>query len=186
MTECCACCDCPFRTLESSFFATAPLASWKSTGGKDSRNWLTVEQAQALLNALDFTTTKGLRDRAILAVLLGCGLRRSELAPLTFGHLQQRDGRWCIVDLKGKHRPHPNNPHASLVATDAWTSAGNVVDRPIFRPVGRGDVVGDVGLSEQVVWQLLRPEACAESGASAVDFQLIISAHHPHSHNGKG
>lgn len=49
------------------------------------------------------------------------------------------------------------------VATDAWTSAGNVVDRPIFRPVGRGDVVGDVGLSEQVVWQLLlRPKACAE------------------------
>ena len=39
-------------------------------------NWLTVRQAQTLLNAPDATTTKGLRDRAILAVLLGCGLRR--------------------------------------------------------------------------------------------------------------
>src|SRR6202040_1985749 len=66
-------------------------------------NWLTVRQAQALLNAPDATTAKGLRDRAILAVLLGCGLRRSEVAVLTFSHIQQRDGRWCIVDLVGKH-----------------------------------------------------------------------------------
>jgi len=45
-------------------------------------NWLTAKQAQALLNAPDATTIKGLRDRAILAELLGCGLRRSEVAAL--------------------------------------------------------------------------------------------------------
>src|ERR1700693_5101220 len=66
-------------------------------------NWLSIKQAQTLLNTPDARTTKGLRDRAILAVLLGCGLRRSECAALTFGHVQQRDGRWCIVDLVGKH-----------------------------------------------------------------------------------
>src|SRR5713226_5860 len=66
-------------------------------------NWLTLRQAQALLGAPDISTVKGLRDRAILAVLLGCGLRRSEVAALTFAHVQQRDGRWCIVDLVGKH-----------------------------------------------------------------------------------
>ena len=49
------------------------------------------------------STLKGLRDRAIIAVLLGCALRRSEVAALTMGHVQQRDGRWCIVDLVGKH-----------------------------------------------------------------------------------
>src|SRR5664279_5543611 len=57
-------------------------------------NWLSIRQAQTLLNTPDTTTTKGLRDRAILAVLLGCGLRRSEVAALTVGHVQQRDGRW--------------------------------------------------------------------------------------------
>src|SRR3954451_16211497 len=65
-------------------------------------NWLTVRQAQTLLNAPDTSTTKGLRDRAILAVLLGCGLRRSEVAALMARHVQQREGRWCIVDLVGK------------------------------------------------------------------------------------
>ena len=36
-------------------------------------NWLSMRQAQTLLNTPDTTTKKGLRDRAILAVLLGCG-----------------------------------------------------------------------------------------------------------------
>src|ERR1700751_3718598 len=51
-------------------------------------SWLSVQQAQKLLNAPDATTPKGLRDRAILAVLLGCGLRRSEAAALTVCHIQ--------------------------------------------------------------------------------------------------
>src|SRR5689334_12760905 len=46
-------------------------------------NWLSLRQAQTLLSAPDAATIKGLRDRAILAVLLGCGLRRSEVAALT-------------------------------------------------------------------------------------------------------
>lgn len=66
-------------------------------------NWLSLQQAQALLNAPDIRTTKGLRDRAMFAVLLGCGLRRSEVAALTMKHIQMRDSRWCIVDLVGKH-----------------------------------------------------------------------------------
>src|ERR1035438_3199535 len=73
------------------------VKSAKSIGVR-AGNWLSLKQAQALLNAPDITTTKGLRDRAIIAVLLGCALRRSEVAALTMAHVQQRDGRWCIVD----------------------------------------------------------------------------------------
>src|SRR6266700_5122764 len=72
------------------------VKSVKSIGVRTG-NWLSLRQAQALLGAPDATTTRGLRDRAILAVLIGCGLRRSEVAALTFGHIQQRVGRWCIV-----------------------------------------------------------------------------------------
>ncbi len=48
-----------------------------------SGNWLSLKPAQALLNAPDISTTQGLQDRAIIAVLLGCALRRSEVAALT-------------------------------------------------------------------------------------------------------
>ena len=65
-------------------------------------NWLTAEQGQALCQAPDGERLKGRRDRALLSLLLACGLRRHELAELTFGHLQQREGHWAIVDLSGK------------------------------------------------------------------------------------
>src|SRR5713226_4294780 len=68
----------------------ARVKSVKSTGIRVG-NWLSLRQAQSLLNAPDVSTVRGLRDRAILAVLLGCGLRRSEVAALTFTHIQQRD-----------------------------------------------------------------------------------------------
>src|SRR5205814_6100879 len=65
-------------------------------------NWLTPEQSQRLWNTPDFQTLKGKRDRALLAVLLACGLRRHEAVNLDFGHVQQREDHWAIVDLKGK------------------------------------------------------------------------------------
>src|SRR5450755_1123966 len=124
-------------------------------------NWLSVAQAQKLLNTPDVTTTKGLRDRAILAVLLGCGLRRSEVAALTFGHVQQRDGRWCIVDLRGKHGRVRTMPMPTWVkvAIDAWASAAGVADGYVFRPVNRADRIGGERLGEKVVWQLIKPYA---------------------------
>src|SRR5438876_1168213 len=100
-------------------------------------NWLSLRQAQALLGAPDAATTKGLRDRAILAVLIGCGLRRSEVAALMFTHIQLRDDRWCIVDLVGKHGRVRTVPMPSWVklASDAWTSAAGLKDGRVFRPV---------------------------------------------------
>src|SRR5665811_288114 len=58
-------------------------------------NWLSLRQAQALLSAPDITTLRGLRDRAILAVLLGCGLRRSKagLVLAFLGAAARRDVR---------------------------------------------------------------------------------------------
>jgi site-specific recombinase XerD len=65
-------------------------------------NWLTCAQGRKLLEAPDRDRTKGKRDHAIIALLLGCGLRRSELTGLKLAHLQQRDDHWAIIDLFGK------------------------------------------------------------------------------------
>jgi integrase len=138
----------------------ARVRSAKSVGVRVG-NWLSARQAQTLLNAPDVATVRGLRDRAILAVLLGCGLRRSEVAALTFAHLQQRDGRWCIVDLVGKHGRVRTAPMPTWVkvAVDGWASPAGVTEGCVFRSVNRADrVIGD-RLGEKVVWQLIKPYA---------------------------
>jgi site-specific recombinase XerD len=126
-------------------------------------NWLSLRQAQALLGAPDPGTLRGRRDRAILAVLLGCGLRRSEVAAFTFAHLQQRDGRWCIVDLLGKHGRIRTVPMPAWVkvAVDAWTAAAGVADGHVFRAVNRGDHVQGAAMGEKVVWQMVKGYAQA-------------------------
>jgi len=95
------------------------------SAGTRTGNWLTQVEAQHLLDVPDLATRRGVRGRAILATLLGCGLRRSEIAALTVAHVQQRDGRWMIVDLVGKHHrvrsvPMPN---WTKVAIDAGATA---------------------------------------------------------------
>jgi site-specific recombinase XerD len=60
-------------------------------------NWLTAEQSRALIDAPTAETLRGKRDRAILGVLLGCGLRRSELVHLKVEHMHQQEDHWAIV-----------------------------------------------------------------------------------------
>jgi integrase len=81
-------------------------------------NWLTAEEARRFWQSPAPNTLKGMRDRAILAVLLGCGLRRRELADLDFAHLQQREEHWAIVDLVGKRRPHSNGAFSRMGKKD--------------------------------------------------------------------
>jgi integrase len=99
----------------------------------------------------------------MLAVLLGCGLRRSEVAALTLKHIQQRDNRWCIVDLIGKHGRVRTIPMPTWVkvAIDAWTAAVGLTEGHVLRPVGRGDQLQGERMTEKVVWQLLQPYAMA-------------------------
>ena len=75
-------------------------------------NWLSTSEARALWRSPDAQTLKGKRDRAVIAVLLGCGLRRRELADLTFDHLQRRDKHWAIVDESVKFAVFPTGVDA--------------------------------------------------------------------------
>jgi integrase len=59
----------------------------------------------------------------MVAVLIGCGLRRGELLGLTLGSIQQREEHWVIADLVGKggHVRTVPVPTWVKVAVDAWT-----------------------------------------------------------------
>ena len=129
--------------------------------GVRSGNWLTREQAERLLNAPDSGTLKGLRDRALLAVLVGCGLRRQEAATLTLDSIQQRDGRWVIVDMHGKGgrvRTVPV-PAWAKAAIDGWTQAAGFQDGRVFRPVNKGGRISGQGMTAQSVYEVVKAYA---------------------------
>ena len=67
-------------------------------------NWLTIDQSKTLLGMSSLETPRGKRDRAILSLLIGCGLRRAELVGLRTDDLQIREEHWVIADLIGKGR----------------------------------------------------------------------------------
>lgn len=122
------------------------------TSGVRTGNWLSREEAQDLINAPDLTTLKGLRDRAILAILIGCGLRRSEAAKLCGNHIQQREGRWAVVNLVGKGNRVRTVPMPSWtkVCLNAWEHALRAeigtyfASEPIFRAINKADKLAGV------------------------------------------
>lgn len=124
-------------------------------------NWLTLEQAQALLRTPRPGTLKGARDRAILALLLGCGLRREEVALLEVRHFQMRDNRWVILDMVGKGgrvRTIPM-PTWAKEALDAWQAHASITSGHVFRAVNRGGRVYGAGMTSQAVYNVLKDYA---------------------------
>src|SRR5664280_1871759 len=91
-------------------------------------NWLTAEQGKRLLLAADEASLRGRRDYAMLAVLLGCGLRRAELTALRIEDLQLREEHWVIADLVGKggHMRTIPVPDWVKAGIDAWTAASGI------------------------------------------------------------
>lgn len=121
-------------------------------------NWLTAEQARTLWQVPDCTTLKGKRDRALLAILLGCGLRRREAAELDISHFQRRENHWAIVDLVGKGRHVRTVPVPEWVkaAIDSWLASARIGDGRLFRCVCRAGKTWGDGLTERVVWHVVK------------------------------
>lgn len=65
-------------------------------------NWLTADQGRSLLLKSQGDSLRSKRNYAILALLIGCGLRRGELLALSVASIQLREEHWVIADLHGK------------------------------------------------------------------------------------
>jgi site-specific recombinase XerD len=104
---------------------------------------------------------KGKRDRALLAILLACGLRRHEAVSLDMRHIQQREEHWAILDLHGKagHTRTVPMPDWIKRVLDRWTSAAAITTGKIFRPVNKAGVTCGNAVSAKVVWHVVREYA---------------------------
>ncbi len=124
-------------------------------------NWLSAPQGKHLVDSYSTDSPRGLRNRAMLSVLIGCGLRRAELLSLRFEDLQIREEHWVIADLTGKGGHIRTVPVPKWVkrSVDTWASAAGLSTGRVFRAIDRfGRVWGD-GLTDKVVWLVVREAA---------------------------
>jgi site-specific recombinase XerD len=120
-------------------------------------NWLTLDQVERLLELPDSKTNKGKRDRALLTLLVGCGLRRQELAALRIEDIQQRDGRWCIVDMLGKGNRFRTVPMPSWAkdAADEWLAAARFSTGLVLGAVNKGGSIARQGMTAQSIYEVV-------------------------------
>jgi integrase len=77
-------------------------------------NWLTPEHGRRLLTQRTPITLREVRDHAMLAVFLGCGLRRGELLAMQLGWIQPREGALGHRRSHRQRRARPDRPHAGV------------------------------------------------------------------------
>ncbi len=126
--------------------------------GHRTGNWLSLEQAQQLINAPDISALYGLRNRAMLAVLIGCGLRRHELVKLILPQLQMREGRWVITDLVGKRNKTrtvtvPNWVKQSI---DVYINATQIHSGHLFQAMTKGGHISRDSISAETVRDVVK------------------------------
>lgn len=121
-------------------------------------NWLTVSEAQQFMNAVGDRTLLEKRDSAMMAFLLGCGLRRGELVALKLNQLQRREDHWVIVDLVGKGgrlRTVPI-PDWCKCRVDCWLEAAGVKEGIVFRRMLKGGARAEAGITPESVWNVVK------------------------------
>src|ERR1700680_4339496 len=130
--------------------------------GFRSGNWLSAEESSEVLKCARGNSMRAKRDYAMLALLFGCGFRRSELVGLELDEIQMRQGHWAVVDLigKGGHIRTVPIPQWVKAALDQWVVAARVTEGRIFRAVARAGKVWGKGISQNVVWYVVK--GCCE------------------------
>lgn len=127
--------------------------------GIRSGNWLSKEQAERLINTPDINNIIGIRDRAILACMLGAGLRRTECANLKVENIQMREGRWCLCDIIGKGNRIRTIPIADWVkqSLDAWCLTGKIYSGCLFYSLDRTHYYKErKQMCDQAIYEIVR------------------------------
>lgn len=97
----------------------------------------------------------------MVAMLIGCGLRRAELLALRLESIQEREEHWVIADLIGKARHVRTVPMPAWVkaAVDSWTTMAGITHGPVFRAINKAGRLWGAGMSPKVLWDVVRAAA---------------------------
>lgn len=125
----------------------------RQTTGNKAHTWLTMVQLKRLMATCD-DTRPGLRDRVVMALLAGAGLRRDELAALDYEAIVEQPTRRrqrTVLDVQGKGVKDRVVPISDALA-DLLTRWGEYVGhegrvaRSIDRHGNIGETISPVGI----------------------------------------
>jgi integrase len=128
-------------------------------------NWLTAEEGRRMIGSFGSSALKQRRNRAMIAVLIGCGLRRAEAAALKLEDVQLREEHWVIADLNGKggHIRTVPMPNWAKTAIDEWAILAGINSGPLFRAINKAGRVWGNGFTPKVIWSIVK-EGAANCG----------------------
>lgn len=101
------------------------------------RNIGNGEKSQLLRSAAGDTGPAGPRDAAILAMFMGTGIRRAELASMAVGDVDLATGRAVIIG-KGNKQREVFLAAGSMAALFDWLDIRGREDGPLFCPIRKG------------------------------------------------
>jgi len=120
------------------------------------RRWLNKDEMQALLDhCITDDRKQGLRDAALIALLYGCGLRRSEVVKIDRGQLNYSEQSIRIIGKGNKERKvYP--PARAWDLCHEWIIEADIIEGPLFRRIYKGGTVANEALTDQSVYFILK------------------------------
>lgn len=111
------------------------------SGGRRLGHWLSPDQVKRLFDLTDPYTLKGHQERLVLALLVGCALRREEAAGIHCEQIQQRDDIYLLIDLVGKRNKTRSVPLSPWVykLIRQWQLAAEVHSGFLLRAINKAD-----------------------------------------------
>lgn len=139
--------------------------------GQRTHSWLSRDEIVLLLDAPD-DDARGWRDRATLALLVGCALRRSEAAALRWRDIERRGSTVVLANLVGKHRKIRTIPAPgwAVETLTRWRETAEAHARPgaaptedslVLRRVGRWGHVWNGGITTQAIYNIIKQHGAA-------------------------
>ena len=150
----------------------------KGQRGQRVKTWLSHEEVQLFLRSIQNNSHRTIRDRAILATMLGSGLRRFEVSELECSQIGKVEGRWAFTDIKGKGERYRTVaiPEWCINLIKKWLEireelAGNFTEK-LFFSIRKNGTPGNTKISPQAIRDLTKKYSNKYLGKSVLPHDL--------------
>lgn len=141
----------------------AATAAYGESTGKHGPRWLSPDEVKGLVATVrkQNNVNRGKRDAALIWLMVTLGLRRDELAGLTWENLERRGGNW-VIRIRGKRNKWRavDVPRETIMILQPWAQTITQADNALppgkmMRRVYKSGKVAEAGITGNAVWRIV-------------------------------